>query len=285
MEREKRYYNQIMRVGIIGAGNMANAILSGILNTQKNIQITCSDISSKQLNKIKKNRRVKTTKNNLGAAENSTILFICVKPNVVESVAQEIKQYLTRNQILISVAAGVYMKSLQSFFGNDKKIIRSMPNLPCLIGKGVVGIMQNSKCTNKDMKVAENLLSSIGKIFRLKKDTDFDAVTALSGSGPAFLAQHIESNLSFAKQKGFSKAVSSLLVLETLLGTVEFLKYSKIDINKFISMVASPGGTTEEGLKSLRKNKYSKTIKDSLFAATKKSSQISRQIQNKRKQK
>ena len=274
-----------MRIGIIGAGNMAKAILTGIVETNKNVEICCSDISSRQLSQIKTTKKIKTTNDNKKATEKSTIVFLCVKPNIIKKVAEEIRPFLQKKQVLISVAAGVSLTALENFFGHDKKIIRTMPNLPCLIGKGVVATMPNSKCTRQDKTKATKLLSSVGEIVPLNRDEDFDYITALSGSGPAFLAEYIAANLSFAKKKKINNKLSQLLVFETIAGTIEFLKYNNPDINKFISMVASPGGTTEEGLKSLKKSNYSKVVSKALSSAAKRSYQISKEIEKTRKKK
>ena len=272
-----------MRIGIIGAGNMATAILSGIAGIHKGVSICCSDINQKQLSKIKTTKKVKTTKDNTVAIKKSAIVFLCVKPNIVEKVAKEIKPFLKPNQIVVSVAAGVTIKSLEAFLGKDKKIIRTMPNLPCLIRKGVVAMMANKNCNPKDKKMAEKLTSSIGKLVHLRQEKDFDCITALSGSGPAFFAQYIRSNLEFAKSKKINSKEARLLVFETLSGTLEFLQHANIEIKDFISMVASPGGTTEAGLKTLRDNNYQKIIKKSLETASKKSFSISKGILSKRR--
>lgn len=275
MEKEKRHYNQVMRVGIIGAGNMATAILSGIAGTHKSASICCSDISQKQLSKIKTTNKVKTTKDNTVAIKKSTIVFLCVKPNIIEKVAKEIRPFLKPSQIVISVAAGVTMKNLEASLGKNRKIIRTMPNLPCLIRKGVVAVMANKNCTPKDKKMAEKLISSIGKLVSLRRERDFDCITALSGSGPAFFAQYIRSNLEFAKSKKINSKEARLLVFETLSGTLEFLQHTRIELKDFISMVASPGGTTEEGLKTLKNRNYNKIVRFCLEAAAEKSSKIS----------
>ena len=272
-----------MRIGIIGAGNIATAILSGISSTDKNVNICCSDVDQEQLSKIKKSKQISTTRNNLVAVTKSDLVFLCVKPNVIEKVMREIKPIFQPKQILISVAVGVPLKTLESFLGKERKIIRTMPNLPCLVARGVIGMKANKNCTAKDKKIAEKLISSVGKIVQVRSVKAFDYLTAICGSGPAFLAEYIRANMSFAKSKRLGEKTSKDLVFETISGTIEFLKYNDIKIEKFISMVASPGGTTEEGLKSLRRNNYTKIVKESLRVAAKRSSAISKKVASKRK--
>jgi len=274
-----------MRIGIIGAGNMASAVLSGIVSTNKKINICCSDIDEQKLDKIRKTKEVTVTKDNTIVIDESDIVFLCVKPNIIEKVSNQIRPFLNANQIIISVAAGVTLKTLERFLGKDKKIIRIMPNLPCLIRKGVIAIKPNRKCKPRDKKLAEKLISSIGHIVYLNKEGDFDYITALSGSGPAFLAQYLDANLEFAKSKKINVKTAKVLVFETVVGTVEFLKRTNMEIKHFISMVASPGGTTEAGIKILKNKNYHKLVRDSLNAASRKSLIISKNFDSKGKKK
>ncbi|MBT3445548.1 pyrroline-5-carboxylate reductase [bacterium] len=272
-----------MRIGLIGSGNMAGAILDGLLSDKKKHQIICSDIDKKKLTKIKKDKKILVTTDNTKVVEESELIFICVKPDAVKEVMACISEKSTPTQIFVSVAAGVKINFIEDLLGGDKKIIRTMPNLGCLVSEGVIAYKANPNCLKQDVKSFLALISKMGETLEIKKESDFDYVTAISGSGPAFLAEYISSQLKFAKSKKMNTRDSRLLIYKTILGTVKYFDKTNTSPADFIKMVSSRGGTTIEGLKVLKNKKFNNTIIKCLDSTSRKSAKIAKILGEKKK--
>ena len=266
-----------MKIGIIGSGNMAQSLIRGF-RTQNTNKIICSDIDSNKLNTLRGLKNVKTTKSNVVLANNSDIIFLCVKPDAISLVLKEIKESLNAKKILVSIAAGATTSYIQKQLNPKSKIIRSMPNLPCLVLSGVFGFKPNKNCNNQDIKVFLSLVKTVGIAVRLKKEADFNHITALSGSGPAFLAEYIDAQMTYAKSKGISSKLAKELILNTILGTVRYFDEISIKPNEFVKMVSSPGGTTEAGISVLKNKKFINIIIKCLNSASSKSDKISKKL-------
>ena len=263
-----------MNVGIIGTGNMALSLIKGF-QVDGSHKIVCSDVDIKKLKSLKGLKNVKTTTQNIRVVESSEIIFLCVKPDTVSGVLREIKKELNFSKILVSIAAGVKTSFIQKLIGPKKKVIRTMPNLPCLVLKGVIGFRANRYCTLKDRKVFLRLIETTGKAFELKAEKDFDYLTAIGGSGPAFLAEYIAAQLVYAKSKSLNEAMARDIVFKTILGAVTYLDATKVSPQEFVKLLSSPGGTTEAGIKLLKNKKFTNIIVQCLDSASKKSVKIS----------
>jgi len=266
-----------MKVGIIGSGNMAVSLIKGFRTEKKN-KIICSDIDIKKLNILKKIPNIRTTSDNLEVVRNSEIIFLCVKPDKVKFVLKEIKQGLGSKKLLISIAAGVKTSFIQNELNLKSKIIRTMPNLPCLVLAGVFGYRANKNCTSNDLRNFLNLVQTVGTAIKVPKESDFDYVTALSGSGPAFLGEFINAQLVYAKTKGISSKLAKQLILNTIVGTSKYLSETLIKPEEFVKMVSSPGGTTEAGIRVLKNKKFENIIIKCLNSASSKSKKISKKL-------
>lgn len=262
-----------MKIGIIGTGNMATSLIKGFKSQKKN-KIYCFDLDPKKLSFFKKAGGVKIATNNKEVVEKSEIIFLCVKPDSISIVLEEIKKTLTPKKLLVSIAAGVKISYIEKYIGRNFKIIRSMPNLPCLVSKGVFGFKANSRADVKDIESFLLLVSTVGKAFEIKKEKDFDYVTAISGSGPAFLAEYIAAQLVYAGSKGLSSSLAKQLVFETIVGAVEYLKVTGVSPSAFVDLVSSPGGTTVEGVNVLKNKNFTNIIIKCFDSASKKSKEI-----------
>ena len=263
-----------MNVGIIGTGNMATSLIRGFL-AQGIHKVICSDVDTKRLKPLRALKNVRTTTENISVVENSEIIFLCVKPDAISEVLKETKKKLNSRKILVSIAAGVKTSFIQKLIGPKKKVIRTMPNLSCLILRGVIGFKANRHCTNKDRKAFLSLIETTGKAFELKAEKDFDYITAISGSGPAFLAEYIAAQLAYGKSKNLGEVMVKDIVFETILGAVAYLNTTKVSPEKFVKLVSSPGGTTEAGIKLLKNKRFTNIIVQCLDSASKKSVKIS----------
>ena len=186
-------------IGFIGAGNMATALISGLINSDQSAsKIIASSPEQEHLEKLSKDFGIKTTNNNLEIVDNSDIVILAVKPNIVQAVIDEIKDVATDKDILIiSIAAGVKIEKIESQLGSPMRVIRAMPNTPASIMEGVTAICANSNAQSNDIENAKLLFECVGKIAHIN-EKDIDIFTALIGSGPAYVFYLIESLLDLS---------------------------------------------------------------------------------------
>lgn len=237
------------KLAFMGAGNIAQAIIGGLIEGGFNPKdIWAADPSLRQLDKLK-SRRINTTTDNLVAVSKADVIIISVKPDVVESLAREVSA-LASGKLFISVAAGVTTRSLVSWLGCPT-IIRCMPNTPALLQKGMTGLFATKSVTTENRKVGESILAAVGETRWFEKESDLDAVTAISGSGPAYFFYVIEVMQSAAEQLGLSREASRQLVLQTALGASVMAAKSTEPTAELRKRVTSPGGTTEAALRKL----------------------------------
>ena len=186
-------------IGFIGAGNMATALISGLINSDQSAsKIIASSPEQEHLEKLSKDFGIKTTNNNLEVVDIADIVILAVKPNIVQAVIDEIKDVATDKDILIiSIAAGVKIEKIESQLGSPMRVIRAMPNTPASIMEGVTAICANSNAQSNDIENAKLLFECVGKITHIN-EKDIDIFTALIGSGPAYVFYLIESLLDLS---------------------------------------------------------------------------------------
>ena len=257
------------KISFIGTGKMAAALISCVYN--KNFKITASDHNINNLKKIKKQFKIKTTTNNKEAAENSDIVFICVKPQDIDNVLNEIKNKI-KDQLVVSIAAGIKLSYLEKRLKN-KSVIRVMPNINCLVGEMAAGFSAGKHATRSDIKNINKILSSAGLAFEIKEEL-LDVVTAISGSGPAFFAYFIRAFAEAGIKKGLPRDTAFKLAAQTCLGTGKFILRSNLSPDELIKMVSSKNGTTEAGLKILKKYKAKIIIDKTVDSAFKRSKEL-----------
>src|SRR3989338_745316 len=257
-----------MRIGFIGSGNMASALIRSV---KGKASIIASDRDKIKLSRIRK-LGVKTTLDNKEVAKNSDVIFLCTKPNDISSVLQEIKGYL-RSKTIVSIAAGIRIDSVENIIGKGIGIIRVMPNLNCTVGEMAAAYSANKFVKNRDKKAIHNLLNSAGIAVEIKEE-QMDAVTALSGSGPAFAAYLIGKFADAGEKQGLSKEISYKLALQTFYGTSVLLRETKEDQKEMVRRVSSPNGTTVAGLKILENEKTDEIIAKAINAASKRSREL-----------
>lgn len=259
------------KLAFIGTGKMATALISCIYNKKFIKSIIASDKNQKNLDNIKKQFKIKTTKDNKEAVKNSDIIFICVKPQDIDEVLNEIKSTI-KNQLIVSIAAGVKLKHLESIL-NRKRIIRVMPNINCLVGEMAAGFSAGKYATKDDINNVLEILKSAGIVFLLKEDL-MDAVTAISGSGPAFFAYFIKAFEEAGVKNGLPKETAFKLAAQTALGTAKLLIKKEVSPEEIIEMVASKKGTTFAGLQVLKKHKVKNIIIKTINAAFKRGEEL-----------
>lgn len=261
-------------IGFIGGGNMAEAMIKGLLKS--NIRdIMVSEPRNDRLLYLKNTYNLKTTPDNKEIVKNCNIFIIAVKPQNIEEVITEISDLISKDHIIISIAAGIPLSYLTSKL-KTSRVIRVMPNTPALVQEGI-SVLSMCECIHdQEMGVVRDIFMSIGKVMVLPEKY-MDAVTALSGSGPAFFALFIEYMIDGGVKIGLSKDISSELAIQTFIGTAKLLE-SGISPENLRVMVTSPGGTTAAGLKVFEEKGFKDIVLNVLLAAKNRSEELGRKF-------
>ncbi len=262
------------RIGFIGAGKMAEALIRSILKKGLSSaeKISASDKVIERLDYLKKETDIKVFHNNIDTVKNSDILFLSVKPQDFNALLPEVKDYVDSDKLIISIAAGIKISFINNIIPNAK-VIRVMPNILCLIGEMAGAYCIGDNVTEKDISIAHSLLSSAGKVF-LVKEEQLDAVTGLSGSGPAFVSYLIMSFIQAGKELGIEEDICRELTLQTFLGSAKLLQENNLSEESLIKMVKSPGGTTEAGMNILENSELKNIIIKTITRATERSKEL-----------
>lgn len=248
---------------------MAFALAKAIKNAKLAKSIIASDTNEERLHFVKDHLEIDVTHKNKEVLKKSDVVFIAVKPQHIDEVLDEIKDV---NCLVISIAAGVKLKKLEQKL-KKAKVVRVMPNTPCLAGEMAAGFAVGKRCKDKEIKIVEELLNSAGKAFYLKEEM-LDAVTGLSGSGPAFVALLIDAFIEGGIESGLSEDIATELAIQTFLGTAKLLQESGMSADELVKIVSSPGGTTVAGREILEKSDY----RDVLIKTIKRASDRSREL-------
>lgn len=261
--------------GFIGGGNMAEAIIKGMIQDSrfKVQEILVSEPREERRRYLEQSYGIKTTPSNREVASLCGIMILAVKPQNMAGVLGEIAENITEEKTVVSIAAGITLSYLQSKL-KTKKLIRVMPNTPALIQKGM-SVMSLCECfDDRDIKTVREIFMSVGNVVTLPEKY-MDAVTALSGSGPAFLALFVEAMIEGGVSMGLGREHASELAVQTMIGTAGLLD-SGMPPEKLREMVTSPGGTTAAGLKVLEEKGLKDIVTDTLMAALKRAEELGR---------
>ncbi len=263
-------------LGIIGGGNMGEALLKGILKAEiyNNSEIIVAEISESRRKIINENYKVKTTDSLKTAIEFSNIIIIAVKPQVIDNVLNEIKNLSITDKLFISIAAGVKIEKFESILGEDKKIIRVMPNTCAFVLESMSALSCNKNVSKKDLENALKIFNAIGETVIIDEN-QLDAITGLSGSGPGYIAVILEAFTDAGVLVGLSRDVAEKLVIQTFLGTLKLKLGSGKTFSEIKAMVTSPGGTTINGIFELERGNLRSTIMNCVKKATDRSKELS----------
>jgi pyrroline-5-carboxylate reductase len=263
------------KIGFLGAGKMASALAKGFVASKivSPKQIIASDVMEPARAAFAKDVGASVTDSNLEVARFASILVLAVKPDQVAGVLHELQPVFTEKHLLISIAAGVTLAKLEGALPLKARVIRVMPNTPALVGAGASGYALGAHADADDGETAQRLLSAVGVAFQLKESL-LDAVTGLSGSGPAYVFQIIEALSDGGVAAGLPRDVSTRLAAQTLLGSAKMVLETGMHPGVLKDMVTSPGGTTIEGLHELEKGALSGTLINAVRAAAEKSKKL-----------
>ena len=267
------------KIGFIGGGKMGEALINGILRAglSSSDKIMVSDVDKKRLQILEKEAGIKTTQDNKKITSDSDIIILAVKPNMMGSVLDELNSEITSKHLIISIAAGIPLSFIESSLNKGCRVIRVMPNTPCLVGETAAGYALGKKATRNDGKLVGQILDAVGKSFLLEEKY-LDAVTGLSGSGPAFIYVVMEALADGGVKMGLSRDVAITLAAQTAFGAAKMVLESGTHIGQLRDSVASPGGTTIEGLHALEKGGIRNALIDAVETATKKSKSLGKAL-------
>jgi pyrroline-5-carboxylate reductase len=259
-------------IGFIGGGNMAEALIKGM--TEKGMRdIFVSEPREQRRQELESTYGIRATASNAEVAAACDIILLAVKPQNMGTVLDEIAPSVTDKKTVVSIAAGITLSYLESRLGT-KRLIRVMPNTPALVLEGM-SVMSLCGCSyGPELDIVKSILMSIGKVLALPEEM-MNAVTALSGSGPAFIAMFTEAMIESGQKMGLSASDASALAVQTLLGTAKLLD-TGMTPGRLRVMVTSPGGTTEAGLKVFEERSLRETVNEALLAALKRAGELGR---------
>ena len=267
-----------MKIGFIGAGNMGQALAGGILQAgvAKKESIRMSDIDMEKLKTIEKSLEIKGITGNSEIAEWADTIVLAVKPGIVSSVLKEITSSLNPLNLLISIAAGVKIADIEKFTG-EIPVVRAMPNTPALINQGATAIARGSSATQLHMEKASSIFSAVGIVVSVD-EAFMDAVTALSGSGPAYVFFMAEVMEEAARRMNLPPEVAQKLVRGTILGSAKMLAEVGADPAALRKKVTSPGGTTEAALRFLGENNFREALIGAIDEAASRSKELGKGV-------
>jgi pyrroline-5-carboxylate reductase len=264
-----------LKVGFLGAGKMATALAKGFVRAE--IVTPREIIASDPFDTARKNFvnevGAKTGTSNVDVAKSANILILATKPDQVPAALAEISGAFTKNHLLISIAAGVTISKLENLLPAGARVIRVMPNTPALVSEGASAFALGKSATAADAELAKKLLSAVGVAIQVKEPL-LDAVTGLSGSGPAYVYQFIEALSDGGVASGLPRDIATKLAAQTVLGAAKMVLETGQHPGALKDQVTSPGGTTIEGLHALEKGKLRATVMSAVRAATEKSKKL-----------
>ncbi len=281
------------KLGFIGGGNMAEALIRGLLQKSlfKPSDVIVSDVAASRRRKLARALRVATTSDNLEVLGKARAIVLAVKPQQIDAVLNQIggaiapsragsrrggKPRASRDRLFISIAAGVTLSRLQSTLGENARLIRVMPNAPAMVGRGMAALVPSRGASKADESFALKIFRAVGDAVALKDESMLDAVTALSGSGPAYVYLFIKALADAATSEGLPAGLALRMALKTVEGAEYNMRMSKLTPDEMIRIVASPGGTTEAALKRFAAANFSGIVADAVKAAAERSRELGR---------
>jgi len=257
------------KIAFIGGGNMARSLIGGMIATGiSNQNISVSEPRADLRKKLNEDFGVNASEENAPVAKGADVVVLAVKPQILQEVVTPLSSLVAKARpLLISVAAGVTSSSIERWVGGDPALIRVMPNTPALIGAGISALYANSNVSDDQRALAEKIMAAVGKTIWIKEETLMDAVTAVSGSGPAYFFYVMQAIHDAAVREGLDAQTARLLSLETALGAARLAVESTEDPGSLQAQVTSPGGTTEAAINVLNNSGVRDALQKAVSAA------------------
>ena len=266
----------------IGGGNMAQALIGVLLSRGlSTTRITVSD-PVEQIRHILEEKNIQTTTDNVDAIKNADVVVLAVKPQVLATVLQPLKGLLS-DKLVISIIAGAEIQTISDLIGGSQRIVRVMPNTPALVQTGAHGIYASEAVNAQDRELTSQILAATGLTIWVDNEAQIDAVTAVSGSGPAYFFYLMESMIRAGKNLGLDEKVATALTLQTALGAAQMAITSSNSPTELRKNVTSPNGTTQAALEVFDRAQISQNIQAALAAAQKRSQELAQELSDKTK--
>lgn len=265
-------------ITFIGAGNMTRSLVAGLIQDSTDMQIRVSDPDAQQLAAIHQcSPDIEGFSDNLSAIEGVDIVVLAVKPQILQPVCESICASVQEQKpLIISIAAGVTLSSMSQWLGGDIAGVRCMPNTPALVQAGATGLYANAKVCDEQKSLAEMVMRSVGITIWLEDEAKLDAVTAVSGSGPAYFFLFMEAMQTAAKELGLDEQQARLLVLQTALGSAKLAIESDDDVALLRQKVTSKGGTTAAALEVLNDKHVPEIVAQAMSAAAQRAKELAK---------
>jgi pyrroline-5-carboxylate reductase len=266
----------VSKVAFVGAGNMAAALVGGMVQSglcapQK---IVVSDVDAGRVALFEKDLGVRGVLNNAEAVRGADIVVMAVKPQIMNEALEGLKSALGPEALIVSIAAGIRTERIEKLLGDGRRVVRAMPNTPALVRAGAAAICGGRWASERDLAVAEHILGAVGLVVRVRED-DMDAVTAVSGSGPAYAFYLIEAMLKAAKELGLEDAAARKLAYATVEGAGRLIKETGAEPAELRQKVTSKGGTTAAAVEVLDRAGVGKSLVEAVLAAHRRSRELS----------
>lgn len=271
---------QDLRIRFVGAGNMAASLIGGLIAKGLTAsQITASDPGANQRDHIEQQFQVQTYGDNNAHFGMPDVVVVAVKPQIMNQVLSDVKSSLAGvNPLIISVAAGITTSQMSLWTNPNHAIVRAMPNTPALIGQGAIGMFANEHVTAEQKQQTEQIMDAVGTSIWVEQEQHIDAVTALSGSGPAYFFMFMEHLQAAAQKVGLSPEQAALLTKKTAVGAALLAERSPESLATLKDRVTSPNGTTHAALETFQQQKIDAVIDDAVNAAFERSIAISKEF-------
>jgi pyrroline-5-carboxylate reductase len=266
------------RIAFIGAGNMAASLIGGLrAKGLEAAQIRASDPGEETRARVSAELGIEVFADNAQAIEGADVVVLAVKPQAMKAVCEALRPSLKPGQLVVSIAAGITCASMNNWLG-AQPIVRCMPNTPALLRQGVSGLFATNQVTAEQRQQAQELLSAVGVALWLDEEQQLDAVTAVSGSGPAYFFLLIEAMTAAGVKLGLPADIAAQLTLQTALGAAHMAVSSDVDAAELRRRVTSPAGTTEAAIKSFQANGFEALVEKALGAAAHRSAEMAEQL-------
>jgi len=269
------------RIAFIGGGNMAASLIGGLRAQGLPASAICaSDPGADRRTELHDAHGIDTFADNAQAVAGADVVVLAVKPQVMQTVCRDLAPHLQASQLIVSIAAGITCASLQQWLGADtpRAIVRCMPNTPALLRQGVSGLFANAAVSDEQKRQAEQLLSAVGLALWLDREELIDAVTAVSGSGPAYFFLLIEAMTAAGEQLGLPRDTAAELTLHTALGAARMACESDVEAAELRRRVTSPNGTTEAAIKAFQAGGLEALVQQAMDAAARRSAELAEQL-------
>jgi len=274
------------RLGFLGAGNMAGALIEGLLHGKvlPADRIVASDVKAERLEQLAHAHQIRTTMDNHALLRESDVVVLAVKPQAIDKVLTEVGGDVRADQLVVSIAAGVPIEALEGRLPRGSRVVRAMPNTPATVQAGATAVAGGEHASADDLRVARELFEAVGRVVVLDESL-LDAVTGLSGSGPAYVMLIIEALADGGVKVGLHRDTALTLAAQTVFGSAKLLLETGEHPGRLKDMVTSPGGTAIAGLHTLESGALRKTLIDAVEAATKRAGELGEQMSQKLKKK